>query len=80
MPHHALAVHGEPNAALGARLAALRAELELPAEFPAAVLAEAEAAAASAAPGAGDAVATPDFGLAAAATVISPAHVTAAAA
>ena len=47
MPHHALAVHGEADAALGARLAALRAELELPAEFPAAVRAEAEAAAAS---------------------------------
>ena len=42
MPHHALAVHGEADAALGARLAALRTELELPAEFPAEVLAAAD--------------------------------------
>ena len=47
MPHHALGVRGaDEGTALAARLARLREELDLPAEFPAGVLAEAERAAA----------------------------------
>lgn len=46
MPHHALEVRGGPDAALAARLRALRAELDVPGQFPADVLTEAERAAA----------------------------------
>lgn len=46
MPHHSLDVRAHHDAALTARLSALRTELELPDGFPEPVLAEAEAAAA----------------------------------
>ncbi|MCK6095981.1 RNB domain-containing ribonuclease [Micrococcus sp. EYE_162] len=47
MPHHAVEVRGSEDAALTERLAALRAELDLPGGFAAPVLAEAEESAAA---------------------------------